>query len=1306
MRARRLLAAATRLAAAAVLALSLGACGAAPPPTPADPLRALRDEAAASRDGEVVGRWLLGELLVPGGKPAAAKAARKRLDQIAARSRSDARGSGSPDGALRPEPLFASLARAVDDEAHGRFQSAALAYVDAVAAARQSRHPDAPLVAWLSASHLLGLRHSVAGLWQKVRNVVVQSIDHPGNIGWRARGELVEWWTLDGMDDEMAAAGHKASRLDVAAKRFGCIDKARMAGPFGHLAQSDHRVHFEAERAGPWPPVFPRDPLRMQPPRVLEVERRGCQLSPAGPTEGGVYYVETFVELPADRELIVAVQGAFAVLVDDVEVLTRDTKQWGIWPRFGARLRLAAGRHRILARVGGRDTSIRLLAPDGTPLGAATSDDPAPPYAITPPERLPDPNPIEPFLTALGVPPQPGTPRPPAPRDVSDPISRYLAAYVAHLEGQEDVSSVLIEPLVKDPATATGPALAAQAVFIEKDPIFPESDARDLVKDVRARAAQKDPALWWPRFWLALDEADKIGVPEVARKIEALAGEFREVPDILTALASMYARLGWKAEHAATVKEAAARFPDDADVLGAMRGLLVEDGKTAEADALAARIRRLDPDSEIELERAIDRRDYAAAIAELERLGSLRKDRKDIAIRIADLLTRAGKGEESLEKLERALAKDPDDAAARLALADARLARGDRDALQKALIEAIRRGSDAGDLRDAIELIDCTTELSPYREDGARVIAQYEASGQTMPGNAARVLDYAALWVHGNGSARMLEHEIIRIQSREAIQEHAEQRVPRGLVLKLRTVKRDGAILEPEVVEGKPTVTMPHLEVGDYIETESIWSLRSDGRGGRTFEGPRWMFREEKVPYWRSELVVISPKNRALDVEIGGEVPPAQVTEAGAVAVRRWRVDKSPALPEEPGSAPLSEFIPNVRIGWGINLQDTLARMVDAAADETPRDPRLIRVARAIALGDDAKRRGPPPSLDEQARRVYRWVLANVEPGRETDGRRAVIGKSGNRTEAFVHLCRLLGIDASYGVVRDRLTAPPRGPMSEAESFNALAVRVDARGPGSPRWMVVREKFAPYGYLPSSLRGQPAVVLRPGAPREVTTSAGAVDGVTHEGVAELAADGSATLELRQSFEGKLAIGLRTALETLPDARLKETIEAKLLPQALPGARLDALEVENLTNLDAPLVLVMKVRTASFARSREGELVISPPFMVHLGNLAGLPARETPLYISEQIATRSAVRVRVKLPQGARVATALAPISAEDSGRTVQVSDRVDKGELVFERVVDLPAGRVQPEAYRAFQQFARSADAALGRDVVIALDGR
>ena len=1279
----RSLVALVRIALASTFALALGACGAGLPAETREPIDAIRASANASLDGEVVGRWLLSEMLVPGGDANRAKEARKRLDK--------ASGKG----------LWGSFARALDDEMHGSFRRAALAYLDTVAAARASDHPDAPLVAWYSSHQLLRLRSSVTGLWESGAEVVLAAIDKPGHLGWRARSELAEWWSLDGLPKEPAAPGKTS--LDVAADRFGCIKKGRFAGPFGHLAPSDHRTRFEAERAGPWPRLFPADPQRVDRARVLSTERHGCQLRTAEPVAGGVFYAETFVDLPVERELIIAVQGMFALLVDDTEIITRERRQWGVWPRFGARVRLSAGRHRVLARVGSPETGIRILAPDGTPADVEVSDDPTAPYVLSPPEVLSDPNVLEPFLASLGVPKAPLAIRPTEARDTTDPISRFLAATLAHIDGQDDVSSVLLEPLVKDPGRATGPALSQEAVFIEKDPIFAQSEARDLVKDIRGRAAAKDPALWWPLFWLSLDEVDKLGAPEAAAKLAALADKFAEVPDIMKGLGQIYARAGWSVEHTRNVKETARRFPNDVDALYALLHVHDERGDVAEADKIAARIEVLKPEAEIALERALERRDWGAAIRELQHIGEEHKDRRDIAAKISDLLTRAGKERESMAALERAVKNAPDDAAGRLALADARFARGDRGALRAALVEAIQTGADTTALREAIELVEGSTELSPYRIDGKKVIAEFEASGVRMPGTAARVLDYSTIWVHADGSARMLEHEIIGIQSREGIEQHAEQQIPRGLVLKLRTIKKDGTILEPEFVEDKPTVTMPHLEEGDYIETETLTTLRGDGRGGRTFEGPRWFFREEKIPYFRSEFVIVSPKNRPLDVEVGGKVPEPLLSENGAFFIRRYRVDRSPALPEEPASAPTAEFLPNVRIGWGINLEDTVARVVEAASDETPRDPRLVRIAESIVTqsGVEGEKPAPrPSSIDEQARRIYRWVLTNVEAGRETDGRRIVIGKSGNRTEAFLYLCRLLNIDAKLGVVRDRLTAPSRGPLSEAESYNAIAVRLGTEH--GPRWMVVRDKFAPYGYLPSSLRGQPAIVLTSGAPRETTPAQGSADGVTYEGTVELREDGSATLKLEERFEGKFAIMLRGALENLPDAQRDEAIETKLIGQALPGARLRALDVQHLGDLDVPLVLAMDLEMNDFAVAREGELVISPPFALNLGPLAALPTRETPLYVAEQSSISSTVKLVVKLPKGARLASELVSTSTRDGDRTATVKDRFESETLIFDRSIIIPAGRVQPEAYATFQTFVRDAETALHRDVVLA----
>jgi hypothetical protein len=56
---------------------------------------------------------------------------------------------------------------------------------------------------------------------------------------------------------------------------------------------------------------------------------------------------------------------------------------------------------------------------------------------------------------------------------------------------------------------------------------------------------------------------------------------------------------------------------------------------------------------------------------------------------------------------------------------------------------------------------------------------------------------------------------------------------------------------------------------------------------------------------------------------------------------------------------------------------------------------------------------------------------------------------------------------------------------------------------------------------------------------------------------------------------------------------------------------------------------------------------------------------------------------------------------------VTVNDRASDRAIDFERVIDIPSGRVQPgDEYEAWQKFAREADALVARDVVVATTGK
>jgi tetratricopeptide (TPR) repeat protein len=1249
--------------------IALG-CRASVPVTAVSPgLAELRAAGPASNDAELVGRWALAEQLSPGGNAQQAAAARKRLDAAS----------------LTGRGTWAALARGVADEAHGDPRSAAAAFVDVLRATGVDPQPQAPLVAWFAARQLLSLRGSIAGLFGQYRPTLDALLARPGHIGWRAVAELEDWRAAEVYANaERAPAAYD----EEVVRRMGCARSVRIAGPFGHGAASDPTRSFEPERAGPWPLAWDPDPIRGTTPHVLSVSQTRCLAEADEQVQEGVFYMETHFTTRGDRELIVAVQGAVAVWIDGLQVLSRSPSEWGSWQRFGAHVSVHDGRHRVVARALTPATSVRILDPDGTGAGLTTDADPAPPTTVVPPQVLDDPNPIEEFVRAsvrgerLGV--------------TSDPVTSALAAYAAHVDQMDDVASALIGPFVESEDSAPL-ALEMASAFVSADPAFPEDARAPRARALRSRALARDPALWRARLMTIVGDAEQRGPAEGVEPLRALAKQVPAEPEVLEQLALLYGHLGWHGDRMRALADLAQRFPDDVGALHGYLEALDEDGPAAEADKVAARIKKLDPDAEVDLDRSLASHDYKAALAELGRLKTRRPDRKEMEARIADVLARSGDSSAAAQELEKALEKHPRDVQARFRLADLAYAKGDRSALRRALAAALQAGAGTDELRAAIDVVEGATDLEPYRKDGRAIIRDYQAwekAGHHMEGTAARVLDYSAIWVHEDGSSEMLEHEIQKLQSQEAINAESETEPPSGLVLRLRVIKPDGRVFEPEPVSGKPTLTLPHLEVGDFIELEHVTPQPGDGARGREYHGPLWFFREADKGYWQSEFVVITPADRELQIEAHGNVPPPQTKPLGTFVERRWRVDLSPPAELEPGSPPITEFLPTVRVGWGVSLDRMLEHMVELAVDETPLDPRL----RAKAL--DIVKGVAQAATDERARLVYRWVLEHVQETkdtRETDGRRVITGGAGSRQSAFRYLLRLLGIDTELAIVKNRLAPEPLGKMSEVEQYDSLVMRVTTDK--GVRWLTVRDKFAPFGYTPVEMRDAPAIVLVPGTPHETVRAPGDIDRVTYQGSADVRDDGSASIDLALTFEGDRAIAWRNAFDQIPQAKIDDFIERELVAPSFDGGHVRDMKVDAAA-LDRPLVMHLRVEVPQFAKPIAGGFSVHPPFAPSLGQLATLPVRHTPILRRE--AWHAEVHLHVRFPDSFKMPASVASGEPRDGEAVIAIHDALGPHSVDFDRVISMPAGRVQPgDEYAAWQKFVRDADSLLSREVTL-----
>lgn len=1208
----------------------------------------LRKASEKSTDPDEVANWLLAETLRPGGTPSSAIKARARLDE------------------LKATTTLSHFARGIDDLDHGRSKHAAESFFLALDQARSWDDPRASLLAWFAALRVDDLSESVENFGSLHREKIQSLLENPGKIGFRTYAKVVDLWVEDAFSTAEEDIDQKL------AEKLGCAFNIALAGPFGTGTGSDILQEFSAEAPGPWPNRFDKDPNQNSSPRRLKTEQIGCDVVADEATWSGIFYGQTFIETDRPRELILSAAGATHLWINDSLVLHRDVRKWGIWPKFGVRVALPPGRHRVLWKFGDPSSALRIVESDGKPAQVRTSNDDSLGYDLVAPDVLKDPNDLMRYIHEGGV------------KDPEDELTRYAAAFLASEEGQTDVAAVLFEPLVEDADRATGVALSAAAGFVEADPIYDEAQTRDLVHELEVRASERDPGLWYPQFRNIVWTAHQKGATTVIDDLEKLAERFPEVSVIHFTVAELYGNLEWGPEHQAKVRDLLKRFPNNEDALKLGVDLYEQEGDFKKVDALLEKLRHLNPDSELFVARALNQQNYQDALKELRKLETRRPSRKDIVPRIEKILVQAGDKEETFEKLKEAIHREPKDVHARLDLADAKLASGEKNPLPQALVGAVEAGADPSVIESAIDLMEGLTALEPYRLDGKKIIEQYEREDRHLPGTAARVLDYGALWVRGDGSSRFLEHEIVRIQSEEAVKQFTETNT-NGLVLRMRVIKADGTIMEPEAVAGKPTVTMPHLQVGDFVETERIISRWGDGVGA-SYLGPGWFFREPNVAYNRSEFVVIAPSQKVLMVEAHNGAPEPVIEHKDSVVVYRYRVDQSPAAPVEPNSPPEHEFLPRVTIGWGMNFATRMQQLNREMISLTASDPRIVRIAQKIAKGKK--------SSDEKARALYHWVLENVQEGDEADGRRVVVSRNGNRWRGFQTLCQALSVNVRWALAESRLSSPIAGPISGAE--RPLLPLLVVESGGKQNFLTIEDKFAPFGTVPGHLRGEKAYLLGASEVEETTVPrSGPADGIRYEGKGTLSKDGTAELSLKIIFIGSYAASLRNGLSQIPENQLGSIIESRLLGQYLQGSQLKAFKVLNQDVLDKPLVISVVTKVPQFATPSALGLLISPPFMPRLTGLTPLARRATPLLIAQE--SEQSLDLEITLPSNMN-ATVITT-HGETKLSSYEITDTEQKGSLHLRRSVMTTAGRVPVEKYADFQKYANQADASLARPI-------
>jgi len=1137
---------------------------------------------------------------------------------------------------------------------HGEPLDATGLLLDTLDAAAASNDPEAPLVAEVAIADLAGLDMQVPGYVGLVQPRLEQLLAHPGHIGREASQRVA-----------YLAMGLARRRADVAtirslAEGMGCVRQFRVAGPFGPRALLGFDRRDAALTVGELADEYDLGPGAGVRPS-FDADTNGCAVhigSRRTPGPGTTYAHGTFHADQAGEYLIrLDTPNSVELYVDDVDhPVARNDRRRVLGSRVTYhRRQLAAGDHHLIVKVTTRHPNPVLelsIAP------ASTGD------------VLPEPH---------------------------DAFSRWLVARALLNRGDPIGAREMLLPAGYDSAAV----LMTRSLIVLNDPLTPQDQARDAARRMLRRAKRLDAHAWFPAYRLAaLDAADGRD-QDAIHTLRTDAETWPKVLDFPSELVRLLSHRSWDADADHWIERARQLVPDSCGPLAWELDSARARDQTQEINSLLDAYMSCDASSDARYQRLLLTRQDAQARQELERLMSLDAptDTERYLRTRAALAARAddATGEQAL--LAQIAEQEPRSESVVLQQADYLLAGGHRDAALDHVDQALAREpaamSDLHRMRRALG----RDAMGPWRMDGARMLADFEASGHHYEGNEVLVFDYMATRVFDDLSALKIVHQIYKVQTQEGVDAHAEFGVPDGAyILTLHTIKADGTRVEPDLIEGKATITMPQLTPGDYVEYEWIQPVDPPSGLPNGILGDRFTFGSFEVPFERSEMTVVLPESMHLVVDPRGHAPETQEQVENHLRVYHWGVTESLPLPVEPGAVAQREYLPSINWGVAATWDKFIDGLCDVLADRDPVDPEALRLAHRVLRGHaDA-------TAMEKARLLYEWTLENVESSQDVFGTAPLMlaDRSGNRARVLNYLYGLLGIPSQLVLSRSYAGDQTRSEVADEDTYGNLLVQV---GEGdSAVYLSPAQKGTPFGWVSPLLRGQDAFVLAVGAPH-ITVPEGPPDPDTRTVAvaAQLASNGSAQVEVTETFKGMGAISWRNQLEGIPEALLDQRFEQGYASRVVAGATLVSLEITGREDTSQPLVLHYRLEVPTFGH-REGAYWVLPEIFPEgfADSFARLDHRTTPALMPVPLV--ASLNFTLTVPDGATPPPAPTPVELNfPGGSQFSTHATVQGNTLTLERRVRLPRMRISSEQYPAFASFCRSADQAEERDLSVSL---
>ncbi|HZI09047.1 MAG TPA: DUF3857 domain-containing protein, partial [Myxococcus sp.] len=532
------------------------------------------------------------------------------------------------------------------------------------------------------------------------------------------------------------------------------------------------------------------------------------------------------------------------------------------------------------------------------------------------------------------------------------------------------------------------------------------------------------------------------------------------------------------------------------------------------------------------------------------------------------------------------------------------------------------------------------------------------------------------------------------------VQEIAEVNLPAGAqVLALRTLKADGTVLEPESIAGKDTISLPGVQVGDYVEVEYLVAEASRGPAQPGFTASDFYFRIANMPDYRATYTVVAPKGTGMKVDAHNMKAPPPVVK-GDEELFTYEARKVPPFIPEPDGPPSSkEYLPFVAVGAGTTGNDKLVAVyADAFLDRSALNWELEAFAREVA-GD---KRGL-----EAVKALYAAVMKRFsgrDAGLSQSAAASVAQDRGSRLWVLKAGLEALGIPTRVVAVRTFSADPAEYLFPEESLLPYVALRAEVPGTG-PVWLDTTTRYAPFGELPETALGERDAYLLPEPGRaleKVKTPPlpRQQPGKLSKLALEVGTEGQLLGKGEEVYSGFEAAQLAEAFEAISGDRRRQALQSAV-GRYFGGAELTDLKLERTEEVGAPFTVRYAFKASGFARVDKNRLVLPPITMpAMLGRqYVQLSTRSTPLYLDDTEVNRT--QVTLTMPEGYRLSDPQAQLKAESPFGRLLRTEKQEGRTLTLDETLRVERGRIPVKKYEDFAHFAGEVDLIQSRDLVL-----